>query len=460
MGQILFRFFLILNIVPYLFTKKIKIPFKTSHNTNIDYIKSLLYGHIYTQLMVSTTKQIVNLGISTEESLFAIESSIINENNYNINKSTSYRDNRGMFIYMDKYQRYFRGDILNETFYMYNSPNYKEDDISEYNDLMFAHIIELKKGFNPMDNGFIDNNKNLISGKIGLQITNEYNANDHISLIKDFKSLNLIDKLVWTLIYTTDEEGYLTFGEYPYQYNNSYNEEMQQKISCLSINNDFSWTFSFTDIKIGKQKLTIYRLADYSPQLGLIKGTSEYLAIIKPYFESLGKCKLIEIEFKNEKYEYYECEKNTNINNFEPLIFVHQELENNFVLTKDDLFIDYNEKKYFLILFPKGAYQQRWQLGKPFTKKYKFSFDHESRNILFYKDLKQIEEKNDEPKIKIIIIIIGSIIGIVALIGGIYIGKKFCSQKKKKKANKLEDEIINNKINNENNEDSDKLGIN
>ena len=309
MGQILFHFFLILNIVPYLFTKKIKIPFKTSHNTNIDYIKSLLYDHIYTQLMVGTTKQIVNVGISTEEYLFAIESSIINENNYNINKSTSYRDNRGMFIYMDKYQRYFRGDILNETFYMYNSPNYKEDDISEYNDLMFAHIIELKKGFNPMDNGFIDNNKNLISGKIGLKITNEYNANDHISLIKDFKSLNLIDKLVWTLIYTTDEEGYLTFGEYPYQYNNSYNEEMQQKISCMSINNDFSWTFSFTDIKIGKQKLTVYRLADYSPQLGLIKGTSEYLAIIKPYFESLGKCKLIEIEFKNEKYEYYECEK-------------------------------------------------------------------------------------------------------------------------------------------------------
>jgi hypothetical protein len=235
---------------------------------------------------------------------------------------------------------------------------------------------------------------------------------------------------------------------------------MQQKISCMSINNDFSWTFSFTDIKIGKQKLTIYRLADYSPQLGLIKGTSEYLAIIKPYFESLGKCKLIEIEFKNEKYEYYECEKNTNINNFEPLIFVHQELENNFVLTKDDLFIDYNEKKYFLILFQKGAYKQKWELGKPFTKKFKFSFEHESRNILFYKDLKQIEEKNDESKIKSIIIIIGAIIGIVALIGGIYIGKKFCSQKKKKKANELEDEIINNKINNENNEDSDKLGIN
>ena len=102
MGQILFLFFLILNIVPYLFTKKIKIPFKTSHNTNIDYIKSLLYDHIYTQLMVGTTKQIVNLGISTEESLFAIESSIINENNYNINKSTSYRDNRGMFIYTIK----------------------------------------------------------------------------------------------------------------------------------------------------------------------------------------------------------------------------------------------------------------------------------------------------------------------------------------------------------------------
>ena len=121
--------FLFLYIFKFVQAKKIIIPFKTSHNTEINFIESLLYDQIYATLEIGTMKQKVYLGITTDESLFAIESAKINENNYNCNKSISYKNNRGIYIDIDKSQKYIYGDILNETFYFYNNLDPKKDDI-------------------------------------------------------------------------------------------------------------------------------------------------------------------------------------------------------------------------------------------------------------------------------------------------------------------------------------------
>ena len=224
---------------------------------------------------------------------------------------------------------------------------------------MFAYITKLGKDYSIEDNGYIDNNINLINGIIGLQITINYNDENHISIIKSLKNLDLIDNLVWSINYTNNTQGYLIIGEHPYKYNEEfYSEDKRKSTPCLineGIKRDFSWTFSFTDIKVGKNKLNSFRNADYSPQYGLIIGTNEYFDLIKPYFDTLTKCNLKEIDFKKNKYSYYECDKDININNFESLVFIHNELETNFTLDKNDLFIDYNDKKYFLIIFQKES---------------------------------------------------------------------------------------------------------
>ena len=452
----IFPLFLLLQIIQIIHTKKIIIPFKTSHNTAINYMQSLLYNHIYATLEIGTNKQIVHLAISTADSYFAIESSNLNEFSYNCNKSSSYKKNGGMFIYSESEQRYMIGDILNDTFYFYDSFDDKIENIKSYNDLMFGYFSKLCRYCSPLDNGYIDNNKTLISGTIGLQITVDYNYNDHISLLKSLKNLNLIDKLVWTLNYTNNEEGKLIIGENPYQYNESYSEDNRKKTACTTPSDrDFSWTFSFTDIKSGNTKLNSYRYADYAPQYGAIIGTSEYLTLIRSYFESLEKCELMELTHKQLKYYYYECSTDVNINNFEPLTFIHSELGKNFTLDKNDLFIDYNQKKYFLVLFQQESYSEKWSLGKPFIKKYQFTFDHESRNIFYYE-----YGNNDEPNsnFKIILICVCIFLGIGAIVLGIILGKIFVAGRKKKKANELVDEISNNSEN-EINEAYNKLGV-
>ena len=441
--------FLILNILQLIYTKKIIIPFKTSHNTGINFIESLLYNQIYVQLEIGDNKQNVYLGISTEESLFAIESVDINEFNYDCDKSTSCKKNSGTFIDYSFSQKYIQGDILNETFYFYDNFDSKKEDIKAYKNIMFGYITKLGRGFDAFENGYIDDNKNLISGKIGLQITKDYNDYQHVSIIKSLKNLDLIDQLVWSINYTNNEEGYLIIGETPSQYNDNYPEDNRRKTVCTtSPSRGFSWTLSFNDIKVGNNKLNSFRSADYSPQYGLIIGTSEYLNLIKPYFESLEKCELIQITFKQIKYSYYVCDINIDINNFEPIKFMHTDLENDFILDKDDLFMDYNGKKYFLVLFQKESSSQKWSLGKPFVKKYQLIFDHGSRSIYFYEyfvnNKKKEEEESESNTGTIILICVSIFLGIGAITLGIILGKILVAEKKKKKANELIDEINNN----------------
>ena len=461
MRNFFYLIFLFLYIFKFVYSKKIIIPFKTSHNTEINFIESLLYNQIYVTLEIGTTKQIVHLGITTDESLFAIESAELYENNYNCNKSISYKNNINRYINSYKSQKYISGDILNETFYFYNNLDFKKDDIKQYNNIMFGYIKKLGRGYTPKDNGYIDNNKTLISGEIGLQITIDYTDTHHISILKSLKNLDLIDNLVWSINYTNNEEGILILGEHPYQYNDSYTEEKRKKTACTTDSDrDFSWTLIFNDIKMGNQKLNLFRMADYSPQYGLIKGTSQYFTLVKPYFDNLGKCELKEIVFKTIKYDYYVCDVNININSFEPIIFIHAELETRFILDKDDLFMDYNGKKYFLVLFQRESSSQKWSLGKPFVKKYQLIFDHESRNIFLYEYSPKGQKKEGISTSKIVLICICVVLGIGAIVLGIILGKVFLAEKKKKKAKELIDEINNNdgdfdyENNNENNENN------
>ena len=322
LGNIFFLYIFLFNILSYK-SKKIVIPFKTIKNTNTNYIQSLLQFQIYTKLDIGTPKQTAYVAITTDTYIFAIESFVINKTFYSSEKSTSYHNNT-YISYYDNFQGMKKGDILNETFYFQDSINNNNNN-KIYNNIMFNYITELNIGCSAQDNGYIDNNINLISGIIGLQITRFYLEREEIIFMKSLKNINAIDKLTWSINYENDNEGYLIFGEYLHQYNINYNSDDYKKISCITVNNEFYWYFLFTDIKIGDTKIKEYRTAQYAPQLGLIVGTNEFWEIISNYFENftkINKCILNTINYKNEEYSYYECDKNIDIDNFEPITFI------------------------------------------------------------------------------------------------------------------------------------------
>ena len=144
---------------------------------------------------------------------------------------------------------------------------------------------------------------------------------------------------------------------------------------------------------------------------------------------------------------------------FPTLYFFNIKFEYTFNLDYNDLFIEINNKIYFLIV-GKDMESNIWNLGKIFMKKYPFIFDEDKKTISFVYlnkfDKKDGQNKdmtndntdnkdNDNSKIKqffkdyyyIIILIICVIIGVIF---GIYIGRKIW-KKRRVRVNELDDNV-------------------
>ena len=129
---------------------------------------------------------------------------------------------------------------------------------------------------------------------------------------------------------------------------------------------------------------------------------------------------------------------------FPNLYFYHKELNYTFVLTNKELFKEYGNHIYFMII-NKIYYIDYWYLGTVFLKKYPFLFDYDKKTISFiniYNNTNNINKNNVvEWKNKFITFFnffknISIIFGIII---GIIIGKKIWDKKRKKRANELFD---------------------
>lgn len=104
-----------------------------------------------------------------------------------------------------------------------------------------------------------------------------------------------------------------------------------------------------------------------------------------------------------------------------------------FILNYDDLFFTKGNNIYFLIIFH-NLYNEIWELGKPFLKKYSFAYNFDSKIIHYYSKKNIYNEninKNDNNKFENnfssfpYIIIISFFIGIFFFFAGkIYYNKR------------------------------------
>ena len=435
------------------------IPLKTVNNPDksIDYIESLLHNQLYAEINLGTPEQLIYLSITTETETFSIESKTINDKFYShIASSTHIDSNRKLSFY---HERYKTGYIYKDTFYF---NKFGEDKKETYRNISFDYILELSEVYTKDEKKFyIDNNQNEISGIIGLQILKSYSSSS--SFINSLSNIGAINRSIWSLIYNPnyDNNLYLIIGENPYKdYENLNPNAFKSASAYLEGTNSF-WYFLFSDIKTGDEKLNKERSAEYAPQMGVIIGTDEYRDYINEnYFSGLikeNKCNKKNVTLSKKTYLYYECNSDINIDNFEPIIFTHQEFSYNFTLDKNDLFVDYNNKKYFLCVFLENdsgsTYYsvKRWVFGIPFVKKYNFVFDHNSRKILFYQI--NFEDITRKGKVSAFVWIIIVLLGIIAALAVIYLLFKIIFRPKKIQANELEDSFNYNSQKNNNETD-------
>ena len=189
-----------------------------------------------------------------------------------------------------------------------------------------------------------ENNEN-ISGEIGLNVVNKI----YMSFINQLKQNKKIKDYIFSLKYLTENEGEFHLGNYYHFYNDNYNES---DFKSFEIGTPHSasldkWEIYFNKIILSNGNLT-YGDALLSYEFRFLFGTEEYHILIKEiFFDNYGNnCK--KITFRKDEF-YYICDKIINLEKFPDLIFVKEDI--NFTFTKNELWQEFENKYYFLIIF-------------------------------------------------------------------------------------------------------------
>jgi hypothetical protein len=159
-------------------------------------------------------------------------------------------------------------------------------------------------------------------------------------------------------------------------------------------------------------------------ELNYHSGGVEAPIILLPIYEKVfdeyifkKKCFKEEIFAQKNIYYFYCINENSIINgikqNFPSIEFYNSDMNYNFILEFNDVFCKKGNYIYFLIFFDNSINNNNNKLimGKPFTKKYQFTFDPDKKMIFFFnnkiinKNITKLNDLNNYNKSNFIIII-------------------------------------------------------
>ena len=476
---------------------------------NIDYHSNLTQNELYVNLSMGNPKQDFKSILKMDKYGFVIYEGALK---YNLSNSLEKVDEDFSIGWGSSYDY----TPLKDNFYLisfnsYNDFNNNKKTISSYNITKTNKItflrIEPKNGtsyyFNKMFNNY---------GIIGLKLNTliNFNAPELIPTLRNLKEIKTytfsfkFENNLKNGFTDNNNKGYLIIGEELTDDENEIDEIKYEQ--CENVWGELSWALKFDKIytKInnnGNKNEDIKKnFVEFNGNLKMSEILANYPYLIGPkeYFQYINTTffdKLVEQKYcycnkfiKQDIFYYdlysYICDSKTKYfmdylnNNFPDLVFEHKKLGINFTLTKNDLF-EYNTLNdsdtnlYFLIVnYFDDAKNSNWYFGIPFLKKYRLSFDYDSRIIGYYKNDGKIINKKDkkennknENNIFIIIIIVILILLLLLIVFGIILYLKNIKKSRKKKANELDDnyeyEPYKEQINNDNNNcgNYNKIGI-
>ena len=365
------------------------------------------------------------------------------------------------------YYDLFNAKLGNDSCSIYNDRDMYEPVITHFNFLVDNQTY-VRKNY--------DYEPNKFCGKIGLIIRGSY-PYYYSNFIDNLKKNNIIQSYQWGLFFFDKEQSY------------NINKEIQNKYDgcfIVGINeNDYLNIFNTNIISNTYQELplftmlggkfnTIYfrylknkivcsedRFFEIDIEKNYITCTRDYYNNIKKYFfNKYFEDKICKEIISDDKYSKGDsmvmCDLSfkNELNNFPKLFLFYRELNFTFILDYNDLFIELDNKIYFLIISPETI-NSVWNFGNILIKKFPFMFDQDKKQIYFihlkkYK-LKAENENNEETnnsqenqsfwyenKIYILFILCFIFI-IIALIIGFIFGRKIWERNRKIRANELDD---------------------
>ena len=284
---------------------------------------------------------------------------------------------------------------------------------------------------------FLYNNENKDSHNYyayaGLQnfyLENHRNNISKTNFLHQLKTSGLIDYLSFSINQTSEDGGFINFNLEPNEFEpNLYSDDEKYKIitNVKGVDSDmineeageYLWSLDIDLVyyKNREEKMITVNTDSYelnqdqysvilNPAYGLIKGPFEFRNLMrKDFFGYYIKNKICSLT-QTEKLHFFSCDANYKEElkeDFPSLVFYNDEQVFKFILDFDDLFVEKNGILFFLICYDttifradKFAQIAEWILGKPFFKKYQFSFDVEKKDVNYY-----INKKGTPPTEKV-----------------------------------------------------------
>ena len=439
----IFIFFILINICETYIVLFIKgnNPYELYNNSEKinftkDFLISSIYNNFYTVMGIGKPEQNVVIRINPiqKDFLFTenncklfyndkyINKSKLSPNNVTIrlnisrigyikNISKSFIKNDEIKLDSNYNKNFFSGKerlILDDYRNILTKNEFKEDEKlyphSQSNLIKFGFVYEETDSFNE------------ICGSIGLASYNDKNNN---KFVEQLKTSNITQNYYWSIKYISLDIGYILFGDLPYQY---LNNKGNKTYNFIEIYNNFElgnnkWSIKFVELFFylnnNKEKEKIFInsgvYASFNFTMQLIVGSLNYKNLIFEHFfrEYFDKniC-ILETYSKNISYSIIKCDKNqfkNSLNKFPNLYLNNKELQENFILSYEDLFISFDDRIYFLVIFRASKLNNEkenevWELGIPFLKKYQMTFNSDTKKIGYYINLRC--DSNNDSSIK------------------------------------------------------------
>ena len=264
---------------------------------------------------------------------------------------------------------------------------------------------------------------------------------------------NLLDSAYsWTLKYTSSDEGYFIFGDIIGNKKITfYNENIEQNFyseTMPSITDRIFWRFQISKIYFDNnlynitQSLPVYIHLDFNSRF-ITLPKNDYLNFKNLFNISDGTgCSDLTVEYH--LYCAY-CNKKKYLDvtdNYKKLPTINFEgpLQINITFVPKDLFIEKDDKIFFLIAYD-GHREDDWYFGNIFLQKYTVVFDNGNRKLSVLKKVNFDGDENSNSVLKIVLIVVLCIVlsGLVFGFLGIKYGKQLY-QRRRKKANELDDD--------------------
>ena len=456
-------------IIPF---KVKQYPIKQNETLEHNFYHNLLFNLFSARIEIGTPSQIIEAQISGQQYGIQLKEGICFSSEY-YNKKYSYSLKEKAHCENTNIYSFYKEISINETI-TFNENNNKLK-IKDFSLLYFKEFSEKEKLlaqkygrkiqlYEDLYDLFNSNNSSLEVNKdgkacllIGMKLSQNYNCLPNPNIISLLNEKNIIKDSNWAIKFYNntkedDYDGEFILGSLPNEYTN---KEALYTSNVLNYKYLQDWELQFKSIYFFKEEPEKNQLInndinnneniievdtniniEFHIDLKIILGTKKYYNIINKYFFSKNNDKCI-YEFYDNKYKIFICNNNLNIKNFPSLYFYNHIYNYTFHLDSNDLFLEKNNKKYFLIAFDESK-TDIWTFGTLFLKKYSFVFNINDKTISFYNN----EINDDKNWLKLIKNIIYTFLILIAAIGGFILGKKIYHKVRIKRMNELNDGFI------------------